>query len=125
MKVVIEMYDGTKYTFNLPEWVADLPREKWKQAVHDLFPHVEGVVKEFREIPANVMRKFKIKSILRKIWEYSPYILATLAGFLFRSVLMCCKGYDYSINGYDILNAAICFMGVYFVKKLIKNGEIN
>lgn len=52
-----------------------------------------------------------------------PYVAATYIGITFRTVIMICKGYDYTINGMDLLNAILCVMVVItvkFIRKLSK-----
>lgn len=52
-----------------------------------------------------------------------PYVVAVYIGITFRTVIMICKGYDYSINGMDLLNAVLCVMVVItvkFIRKLSK-----
>lgn len=52
-----------------------------------------------------------------------PYVVAVYIGITFRTVIMTCKGYDYSINGMDLLNAVLCVMVVItvrFIRKLSK-----
>lgn len=52
-----------------------------------------------------------------------PYVVAIYIGITFRTVIMICKGYDYSINGMDLLNAVLCVMVVItvkFIRKLSK-----
>lgn len=52
-----------------------------------------------------------------------PYVTAIYIGITFRAVIMTCKGYDYSINGVDLLNAVLCVMAVItvrFIRKLSK-----
>lgn len=52
-----------------------------------------------------------------------PYVVAVYIGITFRTVIMTCKGYDYTINGMDLLNAVLCVMVVItvrFIRKLSK-----
>lgn len=52
-----------------------------------------------------------------------PYVAAVYIGITFRTVIMTCKGYDYTINGIDLLNAVLCVMVVItvrFIRKLSK-----
>lgn len=52
-----------------------------------------------------------------------PYVVAIYIGITFRTVIMICKGYDYTINGIDLLNAVLCVMVVItarFIRKLSK-----
>lgn len=37
-----------------------------------------------------------------------PYVVAVYIGITFRTIVMTCKGYDYTINGMDILNVVLC-----------------
>lgn len=51
-----------------------------------------------------------------------PYVVAVYIGITFRTVIMTCKGYDYTINGMDLLNAVLCVMVVItvrFIRKVI------
>lgn len=45
-----------------------------------------------------------------------PYVVAVYIGITFRTVIMTCKGYDYTINGMDLLNVALCVMVVITVR---------
>ena len=65
--------------------------------------------------------------IINDLWitliRVLPYIVAIYIGITFRTVIMTCKGYDYSINGMDLLNAVLCVMVVItvrFIRKLSK-----
>ena len=52
-----------------------------------------------------------------------PYVVAVYIGITFRTVIMTCKGYDYTINGMDLLNVVLCVMVVItvrFIRKLSK-----
>lgn len=52
-----------------------------------------------------------------------PYVAAIYIGITFRTVIMTCKGYDYAINGMDVLNAVLCVaivITVKFIRKLSK-----
>ncbi len=54
-----------------------------------------------------------------------PYIVAIYIGITFRTVIMTCKGYDYSINGMDLLNAVLCVMVVITVKFIRKLSKLS
>ena len=49
-----------------------------------------------------------------------PYVAAIYIGITFRTVIMTCKGYDYTINGMDLLNVALCVMVVITVRLIRK-----
>ena len=65
--------------------------------------------------------------IINDLWitlvRVLPYIVAIYIGITFRTVIMTCKGYDYTINGMDILNVVLCVamvVTVRFIQKLSK-----
>lgn len=49
-----------------------------------------------------------------------PYLLAIAFGLSFRTILMIAKGYDYSINGMDLLNVGCCVLIVICIKYIHK-----
>ena len=49
-----------------------------------------------------------------------PYLLAIAFGLSFRTILMIAKGYDYSINGMDLLNVGCCVLIVICIKYIRK-----
>lgn len=58
--------------------------------------------------------------ILRIFAGLIPYLLAIAFGLSFRSFLMTVKGYDYSINGIDLLNVGCCVLIVICIKYIHK-----
>ena len=67
--------------------------------------------------------------IINDLWitliRVLPYIVAIYIGITFRTVIMTCKGYDYSINGMDLLNAVLCVMVVITVKFIRKLSKLS
>ena len=49
-----------------------------------------------------------------------PYLLAIAFGLSFRTILTTAKGYDYSINGMDLLNVGCCVLMVICIKYIHK-----
>ena len=58
--------------------------------------------------------------ILRIFAGLIPYLLAIAFGLSFRTILMAVKGYDYSINGMDLLNVGCCVLMVICIKYIHK-----
>lgn len=58
--------------------------------------------------------------ILRIFAGLIPYLLAIAFGLSFRTILTTAKGYDYSINGMDLLNAGCCVFIVICIKYIRK-----
>ena len=58
--------------------------------------------------------------ILRIFAGIIPYLLAIAFGLLFRTIIMTVKGYDYSINGMDLLNVGCCVFIVICIKYIHK-----
>lgn len=54
---------------------------------------------------------------------YIPYIIGALAGFFFCPVMMTLKGYDYSANGHDLLNALMIIALIYLIKFVWRNRK--
>lgn len=48
--------------------------------------------------------------------KYTAYIIAAAAGLCLSPLLMAAKGYEYTINGRDLLNAVLCVLIVYLAK---------
>lgn len=44
------------------------------------------------------------------------YIIAAIAGLCIRPVIAMLKGYEYALDGHDLLNAVLCVLIVYFAK---------
>lgn len=68
-----------------------------------------------------------VHPIINDLWitliRVLPYIVAIYIGITFRTIVMTCKGYDYTINGMDILNVVLCVAMVAtarFIRKLSK-----
>lgn len=55
--------------------------------------------------------------------HYIPYILGCLFGLLFRTAVCAVKGVPYTIDGHDILNAALIVFFVWCVYKLMYAGN--
>lgn len=64
-----------------------------------------------------------INDIVNTLFGILPYIVAIYIGITFRTVILACKGYDYTINGMDILNAVLCVAMVITVKLIRKNAK--
>ena len=58
--------------------------------------------------------------ILRIFAGIIHYLLAIAFGLSFRTILTTAKGYDYSINGMDLLNAGCCVLIVICIKYIHK-----
>ena len=58
--------------------------------------------------------------ILRIFAGLIPYLLAIAFGLSLRTILMTVKGYAYSINGMDLLNAGCCILIVICIKYIHK-----
>ena len=52
-----------------------------------------------------------------------PYLIAIAFGLSFRTILMTAKGYDYSINGMDLLNAGCYVLMVICIKYIHKAAK--
>ena len=61
--------------------------------------------------------------LLNTLLGILPYILAICLGISFRTVIMTCKGYEYALNGMDLLNAVLCAMIVFTIKFISKNKK--
>lgn len=64
-----------------------------------------------------------INDIVNTLFGILPYIVAIYIGITFRTVVMTCKGYDYSIKGMDILNVVLCVAMVVTVRFIRKNAK--
>lgn len=64
-----------------------------------------------------------INDIVNTLFGILPYIVAIYIGITFRTVILACKGYDYTINGMDILNAVLCVAMVVTVRFIRKNAK--
>ncbi len=64
-----------------------------------------------------------INDIVNTLFGILPYIVAIYIGITFRTVILACKGYDYTINGMDLLNAVLCVAMVITVKFIRKNAK--
>lgn len=64
-----------------------------------------------------------INDIVNTLFGILPYIVAIYIGITFRTVVMTCKGYDYTINGMDILNVVLCVAMVVTVRFIRKNAK--
>lgn len=52
--------------------------------------------------------------------KYLSYMVGAIFGLHFNFMIMTVKGYDYSINGVDLVNAVILILIVYFGKLVWK-----
>lgn len=48
--------------------------------------------------------------------KYTAYIIAAIAGLCIRPVIATLQGYEYTINGRDLLNAVLCVLIVCVAK---------
>ncbi len=64
-----------------------------------------------------------INDIVNTLFGILPYIVAIYVGITFRTIVMTCKGYDYTINGMDILNVVLCVTMVVTVRFIRKNAK--
>lgn len=55
--------------------------------------------------------------------HYLPYILGGLFGLIFRTAVCAAKGVSYTIDGHDLLNAALIICFVWCVYKLLGAGN--
>lgn len=61
--------------------------------------------------------------LLSTLLRLLPYIIAIGIGISIRTIIMVCKGYEYTIDGMDLLNAVLCVMIVFMIKFIRKNAR--